>query len=75
MYNPIQKLKNILGNYNPEQVTKQIINNNSNPMLQNLIKMAQTGDTQSIENFARNICKERGRDFDKEFNDFMSNFK
>lgn len=48
---------------------------NNNPMFRELIQKAQKGDRQSIENFARNICKERGIDFDKEFANFMSNFR
>lgn len=48
---------------------------NNNPMFRDLIQKAQKGDRQSIENFARNICKERGIDFDKEFANFMSNFR
>ena len=48
---------------------------NNNPMFRDLIQKAQRGDKQSIENFARNICKERGMDFDKEFANFMSNFR
>lgn len=48
---------------------------NNNPMFRDLIQKAQKGDKQSVENFARNICKERGIDFDKEFANFMSNFK
>ena len=48
---------------------------NNNPMFRDLIQKAQKGDKQGVENFARNICKERGIDFDKEFANFMSNFK
>ena len=48
---------------------------NNNPMFRDLIQKAQKGDKQSVENFARNICKERGIDFDKEFANFMSNFR
>ena len=48
---------------------------NNNPMFRDLVQKAQRGDKQSIENFARNICKERGIDFDKEFANFMSNFR
>lgn len=56
---------------------KHIIINrlNNNPMFKDLIQKAQKGDKQGVENFARNICKERGIDFDKEFSAFMSNFK
>ena len=47
---------------------------NTNPMIANVIRMAQNGDTKGVEEFARNICKEKGIDFDKEFSKFMSNF-
>ena len=59
----------------PQEFIGNMIRNNSNPMLNNLMQMAQKGDSKGIENFARNIFKEHGRDFDKEFSDFMSNFK
>jgi hypothetical protein len=44
-------------------------------MINNLIGMAKNGDTQGVENFARNLFNERGRDFDKEFAEFMNNMK
>jgi hypothetical protein len=44
-------------------------------MLKNLIEMAEKGDYQGIENFARNYYKEQGKDFDKEYSQFMSYFK
>jgi len=47
----------------------------NNPIISNLIGMAQNGDTQGVENFARNIMKERGRDFDTEYSQFRNNFK
>ena len=47
----------------------------NNPMLSNLIQMAKDGNNQNIEQFARNICKSKGIDFDKEFSSFLSNFK
>lgn len=39
----------------------------NNPIGQNLIKMAQNNDTKGIEQVARNLCAQRGLDFDKEF--------
>ncbi len=60
---------------NPQEMAKQMLGANNNPMLNNLVQMAQKGDSQGIENFARNIFKEKGMDFDKEFNAFMSNMK
>lgn len=56
---------------------EQLINrvSNTNPIIGNLVKMAKNGDTKSVETFARNLCKEKGIDFDKEFAQFMGNFK
>jgi predicted secreted protein len=76
MSNPIENLKLLIGkNETPQQITQQLLSNTPNPIFNNLIKMAQSGDSKGVENFARNICKERGKDFDKEFSEFMSNFK
>lgn len=62
-------------NNNPQQMVMQMIEKNTNPMVGNLIKMAREGNTKGVENFARNICKERGKNFDDEFSKFMNNFK
>lgn len=62
--NPIQMIKNMILNKN--------INN---PILKEVITKAQNGDTKGVEAFARNFLKGQGRDFDKEFNEFMKNFK
>jgi hypothetical protein len=37
--------------------------------------MAQNGDAKGVETFARNICKQRGLDFDTEFNKFKNTLK
>lgn len=72
--NPIQQLQMFIKKGGtPEQLVTQIINNN--PQLKNVVDMAQTGDKSGVENFARNMFKEQGRDFDKEFKDFMNYFK
>ena len=41
----------------------------------NLIQMINSGDSRGIENIARNIAKEKGIDFDKEFNSFKQMFR
>lgn len=71
--NPLSILKNFMGKGgNPQQLLmKAIAGNNSNPMINNLIQMAKNGNTQGIETFARNFFSEKGRDFDKEFAEFM----
>lgn len=74
--NPIGMIKLFMGeDKTPQQILQKMMKDNSNPVLNNLINMAQTGDSKGVENFARNICKEKGKDFDKEFSEFMSNFK
>lgn len=74
MNNPIQMIKMMMGKSTPQQMVMNMMGNN-NPMINNLMNMAKNGDNKGIENFARNICKEKGMDFDKEFQDFMKNFK
>ena len=72
MNNPIEMIKGLMSKgESPQQMISNMISQNSNPMIQNLMKMAQKGNTQEVENFARNICKEKGIDFDKEFSNFM----
>ena len=62
---------------NPQQMVEQMMQSmgGNNPMLSNLIQRAKDGNNQNIEQFARNICKSKGIDFDKEFSSFLSNFK
>ena len=60
---------------NPKQAVMNMISNNPNPMVKNLVQMAEKGDKEGIESFARNVFKEQGRDFDAEINEFMKNFK
>lgn len=59
---------------NPKQIVMNMIKNNSNPIFSNLIRMAENNDVEGVENFARNIYKEQGKDFDKEFTNFQSMF-
>ena len=76
MNNPINGMRLLLENTkNPKRVVEQVIKNNSNPIMNNLINMARTGNSKGIEAFAKNVFKEQGRDFNKEFSEFMSNFK
>lgn len=75
MNNPIQMLKMLMSkNKNPQEMIKSMMGNN-NPMVTNLMEMAQKGDKAGVENFAKNLFKEQGRDFDKEFGEFMNNFR
>lgn len=73
--NPIEMIKSFMKQGNPQQLVERLVMNNTNPMLRQLIEKAKSGDTKGVEEFARNIYKQQGRDFDKEFSQFMSNFK
>lgn len=71
--NEINMIKNLVSKSgNPQQIVMDnLIKNNSNPMLTNLLSMAKNGDDKGLKKFARNLFKDKGRDFDKEFSDFM----
>lgn len=77
MQNPLNTIKNYIKQQgNPKELLINFMTqNNTNPMINNLIGMAKNGNTTEIEKFARNLFKEQGRDFDKEFSSFMQNFK
>ena len=72
--NPMQMLQVMK---NPQQFLQQMMGNNSvmkNPIARNAMQMAQKGDSKGIEQMARNLCKEKGIDFDKSFSDFKNQF-
>ena len=73
--NSLQQLRYFMKQGNPRQLVEKLVMNNTNPMVAQLVQKAQNGDVKGVEEFARNIYKQQGRDFDKEFSDFMSNFK
>lgn len=74
--NPIEMIKGFIGKgMNPQQILGNVMKNNSNPVFNNLIEKAKEGDSKGVENFARNLFKEQGRDFDKEFAEFRKNFR
>ena len=56
---------------NPQQLMLSVLEGQAGtPMGANLLKLARSGRTADIEQIARNMCKERGVDFDQEFNNF-----
>ena len=75
MNNPMQFMNMLKGIKSPKDAVINMIKTNNNPMVKNLVKMAEKGDSQGIENFARNLFKEQNRNFDEEFGEFMKNFK
>ena len=70
--NPMEFMKGIK---NPKQFVMNMLGQNQTPMGVQLMNLAKTGDKPQIEHFARNVCKERGVDFDKSFAEFMKQIK
>lgn len=59
-----------------KQIVMNMLENQSaqNPIFANLLQLAKNNDTKGIEQFARNMVKERGLDFDTEFNNFRKKY-
>lgn len=74
--NPMLKLQQIgqlmKGMKNPQQAMINLLGNNTNPMAKEILEMAKSGDKKGIEEFARNICKEKGVNFDEEISKFKN---
>ena len=62
-FNPMQ-IMNIMKNKSPQETIISIIGN-QNPIINNLMKLAKSGNKSEIEDIARNMCKEKGIDFDQ----------
>lgn len=67
---------NMIKKGNPQQNMLNILQERAqnNPMFANMLSLAQSGNTKEIENIARNVAKEKGLDFDREFNSFKQKF-
>ena len=74
--NPMQLIAQIRQGQNPQQLMMNILESNAaaNPVYANLLTMAKEGRTKDIEAFARNVAKEKGIDFDKEFTKFKKQY-
>ena len=71
--NPMQILQSFISKgLSPQKIAEQMMGNN--PVMANLVKTDNAGDTDEVEKVARNIFKEKGRDFDKEFSEFKNKF-
>lgn len=75
MNNPLQFISVLKSIKNPKETVFQLLKRNNNPIMKNIVEMAEKGQNDKIEEFARNLFKEQNRDFDKEFSEFMKNFK
>lgn len=74
--NPMQIIAQIRQSKNPQQLMLNILESGAaeNPLYANLLSMAKDGRTADIEAFARNVAKEKGIDFDKEFSRFKKQY-
>lgn len=72
--NPMQIIQLIKSGQNPQQLALSLLEQRmgGTPIGDNLLNLAQGNNTQAIEEFARNYCKQRGVDFDKEFTKFKN---
>ncbi len=70
--NPMQLIQAIRQGQNPQQLMISILENqmSDTPVGQNLLALAKEGNSAAIEQFARNIFQQNGRDFDSEFANF-----
>ena len=73
---PMQLIAQIRQGKNPQQLMLNILENGAatNPIMGNLLTMAKEGRTAEIEAFARNVAREKGIDFDKEFSKFKKEY-
>ena len=71
--NPMDIIAMIKGGQNPQQIMLQVLEQGvaeGNPLMSNLLNLAKQNRTADIEKIVRNLCAERGVDFDKEFTSF-----
>ena len=73
--NPMQLVQMIKNGQNPQQLMLHILESSmaGTPMGSNLLTLAKGNQTQGIEQIARNICQQRGVDYDTAFNSFKNN--
>lgn len=72
------KLISSFKNQDPSALVSNMVNeaaSQGDPIMQNLANLIKEGKTEEIEKVVRNIAKERGMDYDKEFKAFRNTFK
>ena len=67
-------LMSILRQGNPKAAVEQLMQTQyrNNPTMQQLYQMGLNNDTQGLEQYARQVFAQQGRDFDAEYNSLMS---
>ena len=72
------KLISSFKNQDPSALVSNMVNeaaSQGNPIMQNLANLIKEGKTNEIEQVVRNIAKEQGLDYDKEFKAFKNTFR
>lgn len=74
--NPMQLIQLIKNGSNPQQLIMNILQqqSNNNPILNNAMNLAQNGNVSGLQMIARNIARQKGLNFDQEFNNFKQYF-
>ena len=73
----IQQFVNMVKQGDPRQVVMNMLQEKiktGGPIFSNLADLVQKGDYQQLESVVRNMAKEKGIDFDREFNSFRQKF-
>lgn len=75
-FNQQDIIKMIREGKNPQQVLLNLLDQQAanNPMYANLAALARENRGREIEAIARNLARERGIDFDKEFTNFKKTY-
>lgn len=75
--NPFQLISLMKNRSNPMQFMMNALSQSAqgNPMLTNVLRMAQNGDSKGIEQVARNLAQEKGVDVDSMLNQIQSMLK
>ena len=66
-------LQQIMKAPNKMSIVENLIN--QNPQLKGVWELFKTGDVKSLESQVKEMFRKNGRDFDKEFSEFMNYFK
>ena len=75
MKNPMDFFKMIKAMKNSQEAIIEMAGGNNNPILKNAIDMAKNGKNDDLMQLAQNLCKEKGIDFEKDFNKFSQDYK
>lgn len=73
---PMDVINMVRGKTNPQQIVMNMLKEVpvNNPIMANVLTLANKGDYQGITDIAKNIVKEQGKDFDKEFSNFRKQY-